>query len=69
MNNVIEQDHRFLKWVIRAGMGFRSYPTGWRTIQGYETMHMIRKGQVRGARKGDVVSQVRFVQCVFGLAA
>ena len=58
MNNVIEQDHRFLKGVIRAGMGFRSYPTGWRTIQGYEAMHMIRKVQVRGAPRGDVVSQV-----------
>ena len=69
MNNVIEQDHRFLKWVIRASMGFRSYSTAWRTIQGYETMHMIRKGQVRGAPKGDVVSQVQFIQRVFGLAA
>ena len=69
MNNTIEQNHRFLKWVTRAGMGFRSYPTAWRTIQGYETMRIIRKGQVRGAPKGDVVSQVRFVQCVFGLGA
>ncbi len=45
------------------------HPTDWRTIQGYETMHMIRKGQVRGAPKGDIVSQVRFIQRVFGLAA
>ena len=28
---------------------------------------MIRKGQVRGIPKGDVVTQVRFVQRVFGL--
>ena len=69
MNNVIEQDHRFLKWVIRAGMGFRSYPTAWRTIQGYETMHMIRKGQVRGVPRSDVLAQVQFVQRVFGLVA
>ena len=69
MKNIIEQDHRFLKGVIWAGMGFRSFPTAWRTIQGYETMHMIRKGQVRGAPKGDVLAQVRFVQRVFGLAA
>ena len=32
-----------------------------------EDMHMIRKGQVRGIPKGDVVTQVRFVQRVFGL--
>ncbi len=42
MNNIIEQDHRFMKRRIRPGLGFFSYPTAWRTIQGYEAMHMIR---------------------------
>ena len=45
MNNIIEQDHRFIKRKVKPGLGFFSYPTAWRTIQGYETMHMIRKGQ------------------------
>jgi len=35
----------------------------------FETMHMIRTGQVRGAPKGDFLAHVRFIQCVFGLAA
>jgi transposase, IS6 family len=46
MDNVIEQDHRFLKRQIRPGLGFFSYPTAWRTIRGFEAMHMIRKGQM-----------------------
>jgi transposase-like protein len=48
MNNIVEQDHRFIKRMVSPGLGFGTYPTACRTIQGYETMHMIRKGQMRG---------------------
>ncbi len=44
--NIVEQDHRFMKRKIDPRLGFGSYPTAWRTIQGYETMHMVRKGQI-----------------------
>jgi transposase-like protein len=54
MNNIIEQDHRFIKRRVKPGFGFFSYPTAWRTIRGYEAMHMIRKGQIRGADKGNI---------------
>ena len=54
MNNIVEQDHRFIKWRIKPGLGFHSYPTAWRTIRGYEMMHMIRKGQIEGAEKGNL---------------
>ena len=47
----------------------RSYPTAWRTIQGYETMHMIRKGQVEGVEKGNIQGQNEFIAGLFGLAA
>src|SRR4051794_39551923 len=38
-----------------------------RIIQGYEAMHMIRKGQVRWLAKGDIAQQVRFIKCIFEL--
>jgi IS6 family transposase len=44
LNNIIEQDHRFIKKRITASLGFRSREAAWRTIEGYEAMHMIRKG-------------------------
>jgi transposase-like protein len=47
VNNIIEQDHRFIKKGITAGIGFRSAEGAWRTITGYEAMRAIRKGQVR----------------------
>ena len=68
MNNMVEQDHRFMKRRIKPGLGFFSYPTAWRTIQGYETMHMIRKGQIVGVGKGNIQAQNRFVAGLFGLA-
>jgi transposase, IS6 family len=66
LNNVIEQDHRFIKRLVKAGLGFSSFPTAWRTLRGYETMHMIRKGQVPA---GGILAQVKFVNSLFGLAA
>ena len=69
MNNVIEQDHRFIKKRIVASQGFRSAEGALYTIQGYEAMHMIRKGQIRWLKKGDIAGQVHFVNRAFGLAA
>lgn len=45
LNNHIEQGHRFIKRRVKPGLGFGSYETAWRTLQGYEAMNMIRKGQ------------------------
>ncbi len=69
MNNIVEQDHRFIKRRVSPGLGFGSYPTAWRTIQGYETINMIRKGQMRSAEKGDIQAQNEFIASLFGLIA
>src|ERR1700732_533858 len=45
LNNVLEQDHRAIKRRMRASQHFRSFWGAWRTIAGYEAIHMIRKGQ------------------------
>jgi transposase-like protein len=67
LNNLIEQDHRFIKRLTKPGMGFFSFKTAWRTLQGFETMNMIRKGQVQGVAKGDVGGQVALVAKLFGV--
>lgn len=68
-NNVVEQDHRFIKNLVNPGLGFQSFYTARRTIIGYETMNQIRKGQIFGVAKGDIRSQVKFVSQIFGVAA
>ncbi len=69
LNNLIEQDHRFIKRRVKPGLGFFSFETAWRTLQGYEVMHMVRKGQMRGVEKGDILGQVAFIASLFGVAA
>ncbi len=34
LNNLVEQDHRFLKRLVKLGMGFFSFETAWRTRAG-----------------------------------
>lgn len=69
LNNVIEQDHGFLQRVIKPGLGFKTFNTARRTIKGYEMMQMLRKGQVVGVAKGDVLAQLNFIARIFGVAA
>jgi transposase-like protein len=69
LNHILEQDHRPIEKRIRAQQHFRRFGCAWRTLQGYETMHKIRKGQVRLVRKGDARAQNQFIDRVFGLAA
>jgi IS6 family transposase len=57
MNNLVEQDHRFIKGRVSPGLGFSSFQTAWRILQGYETVNMIRKGQITGAEKGNIKAQ------------
>jgi hypothetical protein len=50
-------------------MGFFSFETVQRTLQGYEITNMIRKGQVQGVNKGDSPSQAVFIARLFGMLA
>jgi transposase-like protein len=69
LNNIVEQDHRFIKKLVNPGLGFQSFYTPRRTLTGYETMNMIRKGQVYGVAKKDILGQVKFVAQIFEVAA
>ncbi len=59
LNNIVEQDYRGIKRLVKPGMGFGSFNTARRTIRGYEIMNMIKKGQVHGVKKGTVREGVR----------
>src|SRR5215475_3053718 len=69
LNNILEQDHRFIKKRITASLWFRSVEGALRTIEGYEAMHVIRKGQIRWLPKGDTIGQRQFIHAMFGIAA
>ncbi len=69
LNNVIEQDHRFIRRRWRAMLCFRSFHTAERTIEGIEAAHRMRKGQVKKLDGRDSVGQTKFVESLCGVAA
>jgi transposase-like protein len=69
LNNIVEQDHRAIKRLVKPGVGFGSFNTARRTIKGYKIMNMVRKGQIQGIVKGAVQKRVEFIDQIFGVAA
>jgi transposase-like protein len=61
LSNILEQDHCAIKKRIRAKQHFREFSCARRRIQGYETVHKIRKGLVRRVTKGDIRVLARVV--------
>lgn len=47
LNNIIEQDHRFIKRKVKPMLGFHSFETAEKTICGIEAMHMKRSSYCR----------------------
>jgi transposase-like protein len=65
LNNIIEQDHRFVKRVTKPMLGFKTFRTARAVLAGIELMHMIRKGQLN-AEKGKDLS---FAEQFYAVAA
>ncbi|WP_460136445.1 IS6 family transposase, partial [Priestia megaterium] len=68
LNNVIEQDHRFIKKRVRSMLGLKSFHSAKSVISGIEAMHMIKKGQLV-LRDESVQNQKEFIHKLFGLAS
>jgi transposase, IS6 family len=54
---------------VNSGLGFGAFDTAQRTIQGYEAMHRLHKGQLAGVAKRDALAQNCVINQLFGLAA
>src|SRR5512143_2605214 len=59
LNNLVEQDHRSVKRIVRSMLGFKSFRSARVTLQGIELMHMIKKGQmvIAGGQKLSAAGQ------------
>ncbi|WIY58811.1 IS6 family transposase [Bacillus arachidis] len=68
LNNIVEQDHRFIKKRVRSMLGFKSYKTATSILSGIETMHMMKKGQLHLQVKS-AQNEVRFIHKLFGIAS
>ncbi|MGE6593448.1 IS6 family transposase [Bacillus mycoides] len=68
LNNIIEQDHRFIKKRIWNMLGLKSLHTATKMIAGIEAMHMVKKGQTLQGEKS-VQRQIYLINELFGLTA
>ncbi|PFY32748.1 DDE-type integrase/transposase/recombinase, partial [Bacillus toyonensis] len=68
VNNIIEQDHRFIKKRIWNMLGLKSLQTAKKMIAGIEAMHMVKKGQTLQGKKS-VQRQIYLINNLFGLTA
>jgi putative transposase len=46
LNNILEQNHRFIRRITAPMMGFKAFHSAAATLAGIEDAHMIRKGQI-----------------------
>ncbi|MBC6975069.1 IS6 family transposase [Bacillus sp. Xin] len=65
LNNIVEQDHRFIKRRVLPMLGFN---TATSILWGVEAMHMIKKEQI-DLRDQSAQNQKEFIHQLFGLAA
>jgi putative transposase len=57
LNNVVEQDHRGIKRIIKPMMGFKSFKSAEDTLAGIELHRMLRKGQHKNASNVTIFEQ------------
>ena len=69
VHNIVEPDHRAITRRVNATQGFRDVQPPRRTIQGYEAMHMIRKGQARWVSGSAVRQQMQCIHHLCEVAA
>jgi IS6 family transposase len=69
LNNIVEQDHRRIKRLVRPGLGFKSLRSARRIIAGYEIFATMRKGQVAATPPTDIGAQRIFIASLFTVAA
>ncbi len=63
LNNVVEQDHRFVKKITKPMKGFKAFHSAEATLSGIELHHMLRKNQHKCSASKTVFEQF------YGLAA
>jgi transposase-like protein len=66
---VTNDSYWFVKRRVNPGLGFGTFHTAQQTIQGYEAIPILRKGQIEGLARGGILTQTRVIDRLFGLAA
>jgi putative transposase len=61
LNNIVEQDHRFIKKITKPMMNFAAFNPACATLAGIELAYMIRKKQFKKSAPSDYQSFLKLV--------
>ncbi|GAA3332491.1 hypothetical protein GCM10020331_092840 [Ectobacillus funiculus] len=66
LNNIVEQDHRFIKKRVRSMLGLKSFYTATYILSGIEAMHMIKKKKQvhQGVKSAQNQKKNSFINCL-----
>ena len=56
LNNIVEQDHRFVKWKTQPMLGFKNFESAKRTLTGIEIIRMLKKDQLKSPKSSTIKS-------------
>ena len=65
LNNIVEQDHRAVKRIVRPMLGFKSFRCARALIAGIETMRMMKKEQLDGPHGQASPAAAKFYSLAF----
>ncbi len=68
LNNIVEQDHRFIKKRVRLMLGLKLFYTATYILSSIEAMHMIKKKQVHQGVKS-TQNRKEFIDKLFGIVS
>lgn len=68
LNNIVEQDHLFIKKLACSVLGFRLFKTAIFIISGIEAIHMMKKGKIN-LQNQSIQNPKNFIHQVFRLLA
>ena len=69
LTNIVAQDPRRIKRLVRPGLGLKSFISASQTMAGYEAMAMIRNSQVGSVPANDMKAHSEFIAGLFSAAA
>ncbi len=64
LNNLVEQDHRAVKRIVRPMLGFKSFRSASLTLGGIELTHMLKKGQLIAGNSRNLSAAGQFYSLV-----
>ncbi len=66
LNNIVEQDHRFIKRIIAPMLSLQSFHSASKILKGIEALNMVKKGQIKNLNYSGL-NEAKYINQLFGI--